>query len=72
MAELTEPNLEVRIGSIYALERIARDSDRDHIQIMEIVCAYVRKNSPVQTLEPREGFVDGVDAASYRHRNVPL
>ncbi|MEM9032179.1 MAG: pentapeptide repeat-containing protein [Pseudomonadota bacterium] len=43
--EFTEPNLEVRIGAIYALERIAQDSERDHIQIMEILCAYIRENS---------------------------
>jgi len=44
--EFTQPNLEVRIGSIYALERIAQDSLRDHIQIMEILCAYIRENAP--------------------------
>jgi len=42
----SKPNLEVRIGSIYALERIAQDSDRDHVQIMEILCAYIRQNAP--------------------------
>ena len=42
----TLPNLEVRIGAIYALERIAQDSDRDHVQIMEILCAYIRENAP--------------------------
>jgi uncharacterized membrane protein (DUF485 family) len=41
----TEPNLEVRIGAIYALERISQDSARDHIQIMEILCAYIRQNA---------------------------
>lgn len=45
--EKTAPNLEVRIGAIYALERIAQDSNRDHVQIMEILCAYVRQNAPV-------------------------
>lgn len=39
------PNLEVRIGAIYSLERIAQDSPRDHIQIMEILCAYIKENS---------------------------
>ncbi len=38
--------VEVRLGALYALERIAQDSIRDHIQIMEILCAYVRHNSP--------------------------
>jgi len=51
----TEPNLEVRIGAIYALERIARDSLRDHIQIMEILCAYIRENAPAsEALELQE------------------
>lgn len=45
--ERTVANLEVRIGAIYALERIAKDSLRDHIQIMEILCAYIRENAPV-------------------------
>jgi uncharacterized protein YjbI with pentapeptide repeats len=38
----TEPNLEVRLGAIYALERVARDSERDHWPIMEVLCAYIR------------------------------
>jgi hypothetical protein len=52
--ERTIPNLEVRIGSIYALERIAQDSFRDHINIMEILCAYIRGNSPAISLDPTE------------------
>jgi len=40
-----EPNVEVRLGAIYALERIARDSARDHWTIMEVLTAYVRKNA---------------------------
>ncbi len=38
--------LEMRLGALLALERIAQDSFRDHIQIMEILCAYIRTNSP--------------------------
>ncbi|AEV35857.1 pentapeptide repeat protein [Pseudovibrio sp. FO-BEG1] len=52
--ESSVPNLEVRIGAIYALERIAQDSLRDHLQIMEILCAYIRENAPVLDLEPTE------------------
>ncbi len=37
---------EVRLGALLALERIAKDSLRDHIPIMEILYAYVRNNSP--------------------------
>lgn len=56
-AEGTEPNLEVRIGAIYQLERIARtqahsgtpQGAEDHIRIMKILCAYVRENSNART-----------------------
>jgi uncharacterized protein YjbI with pentapeptide repeats len=41
----TEPNTEARLGALYALERIAQDSERDHWPIMETLCAYVRKNA---------------------------
>src|SRR5215207_5679209 len=46
--ETTEkPRLEVRLGGIYALERIANDSpDRDYSTIMEVLTAYVRENAP--------------------------
>src|SRR5262249_858855 len=36
----------VRIGGIYALERIARDSPRDHPTIMEVLAAFIREHSP--------------------------
>jgi len=42
----SEPKLEVRLGGIYALERIANDSERDHWPIMEVLCTYVRQNAP--------------------------
>ncbi|MGH2371896.1 MAG: hypothetical protein ACRDIC_00250, partial [bacterium] len=36
---------EVRLGAIYALEKLARDYLPLHQQIMDILCAYVRKNA---------------------------
>jgi Pentapeptide repeats (8 copies) len=35
----------VRLGAIYALERIARDSRDDHPQVMEVLTAYVRERA---------------------------
>ncbi|PTX01933.1 pentapeptide repeat-containing protein [Pararhodobacter aggregans] len=54
----TVPNLEVRIGAILSLERIAQDSTthdkgRDHVRVMEILCAYIRNNAPASDLTPR-------------------
>ena len=42
-----DPMLEVRLGTLYDLERIAKDSQRDHRQILEMLCGYIRLNSPV-------------------------
>jgi hypothetical protein len=55
--------LEIRIGGIYALERIARDSPkRDCSTVMEVLAAYVRENAPwvpkrssVPTMRQKEG-----------------
>lgn len=40
------PAIEIRLGGIYALERIANESKKDYLPIMEILTAYARKNSP--------------------------
>lgn len=45
MEEVTEPNIEVRLGAIYALQRISRASEKDHIPVMETLCAYIREQS---------------------------
>jgi hypothetical protein len=36
---------EIRIGGIYALERIARESEEDYWPIMEVLTAYVRQHA---------------------------
>jgi uncharacterized protein YjbI with pentapeptide repeats len=41
-------SLEVQLGGIYALERIAWDSKEDHGPIMEVLTAYVREHAPLQ------------------------
>lgn len=42
---LGSKSIEFRLGGIYALERIARESQTDHWPIMEILTAYVRSKS---------------------------
>lgn len=44
--QLGSDKIEVRLGGIYALERIAQDSDRDHWTIMEVLTAFIREKSP--------------------------
>jgi hypothetical protein len=48
--QLGSDKLDVRLGGIYALERIAKDSERDHPTVVEVLSAFVREHSdPVHT-----------------------
>jgi hypothetical protein len=37
---------QIRLGGIYALERIAKESPQDHWPIMEVLTAYIRETAP--------------------------
>ena len=43
--QLGSEKLDVRIGGICALERVARDSARDHPAVMEMLAAFIREHS---------------------------
>jgi hypothetical protein len=43
--QLGSDKLDVRLGGIYALERIAKDSERDHPTVVEVLSAFVREHS---------------------------
>lgn len=43
---LSSDQLPLRLGGIYALERIARDSVRDHWTVLEVLVAFVLANAP--------------------------
>jgi uncharacterized protein YjbI with pentapeptide repeats len=55
--QLGNDTLDVRLGGIYALERIASDSDRDRLAILEILTAYIRTHSPWPPSRPGQ-YVD--------------
>lgn len=44
---LGDGKTEVRLGGIYALARIAKDSPKDHWAIMEVLCAFARNRSKI-------------------------
>jgi hypothetical protein len=44
--QLGSERLDVRLGAIYALERIMIDSARDHPTIVEVLSAFVREHAP--------------------------
>jgi hypothetical protein len=56
--------LEIRLGGIYALERIARESAEDHWPIMEVLTAYVRQHAPRRPEEAQKGTEDAAEAKS--------
>jgi hypothetical protein len=43
---LGQDALAIRIGGIYALERLARESPLEHAAVMDVLAAYVRQHSP--------------------------
>ena len=43
--QLGSENIHIRLGGIYALERIARDSKKDHWTIMEVLTAFIRERA---------------------------
>jgi hypothetical protein len=45
VGQLGHESIAVRLGGIYALERIAKDSTKDSWTILEVVTAYIRSNS---------------------------
>jgi uncharacterized protein YjbI with pentapeptide repeats len=46
--QLGSEKIDVRIGGIYALERVALDSRRDHPIVMEVLAAFIREHSHEQ------------------------
>jgi Pentapeptide repeats (8 copies) len=55
---------EIRMGGIYALERIARESQEDYWPIMEILSAYVRQNAPRWPGDDQGGTDDATEGQS--------
>ena len=50
--QLGSKEMDVRVGSIYALERVARDSAPDHPTVMEVLAAFIREHSREQWPRP--------------------
>jgi len=50
--QLASENIELRLGGIYALERIAQGSETDYWPVMEILTTYVRERAPWKESRP--------------------
>ena len=73
LGETGPEKLAIRLGGIYALERIARDSERDHWSIMEILTAYVREHAPWKGEEQisQEETLPSETPPTQNHRSPP-
>jgi hypothetical protein len=69
--QLGSQQLDVRLGGIYALERIARDSRRDHGPIMEVLATYVREHARWDPAEDGNGLA-GQDPDEHPGRELKL
>jgi len=49
--QLGSDKIEVRLGGIYALERLMRDSSTDQPTIVEVLAAYTREHAPPASLD---------------------
>ena len=58
--QLGSSKLDVRLGGIYALERLAQDSPRDHQTIYDVLAAFVREHDPAPSVKelPRHPTTD--------------
>jgi uncharacterized protein YjbI with pentapeptide repeats len=59
--QLGSVTVDVRIGGIYALERMAHDSPRDHPTVMEVLAAFVREHSQWLQQDVRGALAGGPD-----------
>jgi uncharacterized protein YjbI with pentapeptide repeats len=55
---LSDSNREIRIGALYALERLCKDSEKDKVSIIQIINAYIRNRAPQSSKNLLNGFVD--------------
>ena len=82
IAQLGDDKMAIQLGGIYALERIARDSEKDHGPIMEVLTAYVRERAPRReenTDEPPPADIQAIltvfgrrETTGKNRRNDPL
>ncbi|MEP0873183.1 pentapeptide repeat-containing protein [Trichocoleus desertorum AS-A10] len=61
--QLGNDNLEIRLGGIYALERIAKDSSKDHWTIMEVLTSFIQRRSPFESEKEQSKITVDIQAA---------
>jgi uncharacterized protein YjbI with pentapeptide repeats len=65
------PRMEARLGGIYALERLAADSEREYWPVMEVLTAYVRENAAWSEVEHNYSMNAAASAAASGPQRSP-
>jgi hypothetical protein len=61
---LGSTSTDVRMGGVYALERLARNSPEDRDSVVAVLCAYVRGHAPWPPTLPDQAPADAVEVPS--------
>ncbi|WP_067654834.1 pentapeptide repeat-containing protein [Nocardia harenae] len=65
VSQLGSENLDIRLGAIYSLERLAVDSPRDHWGVFSVLSAFVRTHAPAgEACDSVEAVAPDIEAAS--------
>ena len=59
---LGSPSLDVRLGGIYALQRIMQDSVRDQPTVVSVLAAFAQRHAGSSSKSLKEPLADGIDA----------
>lgn len=73
--QLGNEKIEIRLGGIYSLERISNESEKDYRSIMDILTAYIRKNSPVKNesiVNKEDVPIDRYSSGNYCYRKKKI
>ena len=68
---LGSDRLQIRLGGIYALERMAQESSRYHWTVMETLCAFAREGTPEPRLAKGEGIPSDEEEADPESTFLP-
>lgn len=62
--QLGSPKIDVRLGGVYALERLAKDSQRDRSTITQVLVSYVRVHAHLSKGQPLEDVAAAINVVS--------
>lgn len=70
------PCMEARLSALFSLERIALDSEKDHISVMETLCSYIREYPQVEAPAAEESrntlYIQTAEMQNFKSANPDM